>query len=525
MALTPRLEIRQSQTLVMTPQLQQAIKLLQYSNLELSSFVEQEVEKNPLLEIGDRPEPAAADRLSEPPDWASSDDGPAHAAEGSSPEPAGIDTKLGEPGYATPGDEAPLKTAFENEFSSAGPADGTLGDSSAVWSSVSGSGRFDDGADRLEPAPGQSQTLRDHLLDQLPDSLMAPTEQLIGRYLIDMINSDGYLTDSVDAIAERLFCPTEAIEKTLGIMQGLGPAGVFARNLKECLALQLADRDRLDPVMETFLNHLDLVAKHDFAALKRVCGVDDGDLSDMIAEIKALNPRPGAAFFSEPLLPVVPDVYVRASPDGGWAVELNSGTLPKVLVNRRYFTEISGSAKSKSDKTFISDCLTTANWLVKALDQRARTILKVATEIVRQQSGFLENGVHYLRPLNLRTVAQAIDMHESTVSRVTSNKYMATSRGIFELKYFFTSGVGSEDNGILHSAEAVRHRIKEMVDNEGADAVLSDDKMVEILRAAGVDVARRTVAKYRESINIPSSVQRRRMKKMEQALKQRAGDG
>jgi len=264
--------------------------------------------------------------------------------------------------------------------------------------------------------------------------------------------------------------------------------------------------------MAALIAHLDLVARRDFSALRRQCGVDDADLADMIAEIRRLNPKPGLAFGSAVVQPIVPDVFVRAAQDGSWLVELNSDTLPKVLVNQSYHAKVSKTAKNDQEKTYLADCLQTATWLIRALDQRAKTILKVSTEIVRQQDAFFAHGVQFLRPLNLKIVADAIGMHESTVSRVTANKYMATSRGIFELKYFFTSSIAASDGGEAHSAEAVRHRIKQLIDAEAAAAVLSDDTIVDKLREAGIDIARRTVAKYREAMRIPSSVQRRREK-------------
>jgi len=287
---------------------------------------------------------------------------------------------------------------------------------------------------------------------------------------------------------------------------------VCARNLSECLAIQLRDRDHYDPAMQTLIEHLDLLAKRDFTALRDRCGVNEEDLADMIAEIRHLNPKPGLAFGSTMVQPIVPDVYVREATDGTWQVELNVDTLPKVLINQRYYAEVSKTAHSDSDKRYIADCLQTATWLVRALDQRAKTILKVSSEIVRQQDAFFAHGVQHLRPLNLKTVADAIGMHESTVSRVTANKYMATNRGIFELKYFFTSSIASAHGGEAHSAEAVRHRIRQLIDAETPAEVLSDDTIVDKLREAGIDIARRTVAKYREAMRIPSSVQRRREK-------------
>ena len=235
----------------------------------------------------------------------------------------------------------------------------------------------------------------------------------------------------------------------------------------------------------------------------------------MIKEVKRLNPKPGLKYGSSPTQPIVPDVLVRALPDGSFHVELNSDTLPRVLVNQSYYATVCKAATRKEDRTYLSDCLQTANWLVKSLDQRARTILKVGQEIVRQQDAFFTYGVRHLRPLNLKTVADAISMHESTVSRVTANKYMATNRGLFELKYFFTSAIAATCDGDAHSSEAVRHRIREMIDAEPASDVLSDDKIVERLKGDGIDIARRTVAKYREALRIPSSVQRRRLKRIE----------
>jgi len=335
---------------------------------------------------------------------------------------------------------------------------------------------------------------------------------MIGQFLIDLVDEAGYLSGDLGQVGEKLGASSEDVDAVLQILQGFDPPGVCARNLAECLTVQLRERNRFDPAMEALVGQLDLVAKRDFAALRRVCGVDDEDLADMLNEIRQLNPKPGLAFGSTLVQPIVPDVFVRPGPDGGWTVELNSDTLPKVLVNQSYHSEVAKLARNDKDKSYLADCLQSATWLVRALDQRAKTILKVATEIVRQQDAFLVHGVRHLRPLNLKTIAEAIGMHESTVSRVTANKYMATERGVFELKYFFTSAIAASDGGEAHSAEAVRHRIKELIDAEGTDGVLSDDAIVEKLRAGGVDIARRTVAKYREAMRIGSSVQRRRDK-------------
>ena len=379
------------------------------------------------------------------------------------------------------------------------------------WAAV-GTGGRDDGDYNLEAFVSAETTLADWLREQLVLAIADAPRRMIGQYLIDLVDEAGYLSADVAASAEKLGTSSKEIEAVLGVLQTFDPPGICARDLAECLTLQLKERDRFDPAMQALIARLDLLAKRDFAALKKICGVGDEDLADMIGEIRRLNPKPGLAFGSALVQPIVPDVFVRPAPDGGWIVELNSDTLPKVLVNQSYYAEVSATARRDTEKSYLSECLQSATWLVRALDQRARTILKVANEIVRQQDGFFARGVEHLRPLNLKTVAEAIGMHESTVSRVTANKYMATSRGIFELKYFFTSAIAAAHGGEAHSAEAVRHRIKQLIDAESAAEVLSDDTIVEKLREAGIEIARRTVAKYREAMRIPSSVQRRREK-------------
>ena len=510
MALSQRLEFRQTQALVMTPQLMQAIKLLQLSSLDLAAYVESELEKNPLLERAsdDNETPAEA---SEPEGGASES-----AAEGDDFSAPASENWLGEEMETSRSSmEAGLGTELENVF----PDDG--GEKSAApetpppgyseWSGA-GSQAGDDSAYNLEAFVTAEVTLAAHLAEQMALATSDPARRMIGQYLIDMVDEAGYLTGDLDSVAEKLGAPRAEVEAVLAILQTLDPPGVCARNLTECLALQLKDRDRYDPAMQTLVEHLDLLAKRDLAALRRLCGVNEEDLADMIAEIRSLNPKPGLAFGSTTVQPIVPDVYVRPAPDGSWQVELNSDTLPKVLISQKYYAQVSKTTRSDKDKTYLADCLQTATWLVRALDQRAKTILKVSSEIVRQQDAFFAHGVQQLRPLNLKTVADAISMHESTVSRVTANKYMATTRGIYELKYFFTSSIASADGGEAHSAEAVRHRIRQLIDAETAADVLSDDTIVDKLRGAGIDIARRTVAKYREAMRIPSSVQRRREK-------------
>jgi RNA polymerase sigma-54 factor len=482
MALTQRLELRQGQSLVMTPQLQQAIKLLQMSNLELQSFVEAELERNPLLERDERRDASGEEAI------AGSLTGEQAAAVAES-------------------NDGPAETAGAR-------AHGPVGASDSSWSSLRSSrGPSLDGDVEFGATLTREKTLAEHLTEQLVLTVMDAADRLVAQHLIGMVNEAGYLTGEAANVAEMLGTDVEHVERVLAVLQGFDPAGVFARDLKECLGLQLKDRDRLDPAMSALLGNLELVAKRDFDQLRSICKVDADDLRDMVAELRHLNPKPGHVFGSEPVQPVVPDVFVRAAPDGTWLVELNNETLPRVLVNNQYLAQVSRDAAREEDRTYLSECHSNATWLVRSLDQRAKTILKVAREIVRQQDAFLAHGIQHLRPLNLKTVADQIAMHESTVSRVTSNKYVATPRGIFELKYFFTTAIGSAEGGEAHSAESVRHRIKELIEQEGTENTLSDDTIVDILRTHGIDIARRTVAKYRESLNIPSSVRRRREKK------------
>ncbi len=515
MAINTKLELRQTHNLVMTPQLQQAIKLLQLSNLELASFVEAELERNPLLERAETEEAAgeSAANGAKTDDHREAESGSAEAsvdAEGEPSEPEDF-VDLEAPGAA--GSDA-MDAEPQDVFpESDGFSPGALKDSG--WATLTQGQRAEgDEESNLEAYVAEERTLRDHLTEQLMLAFADPARRLVGQHLIDMTDEGGYLRGDLDGLAELLGASLDLIEEVLCGMQGFEPCGVFARDLRECLTLQLKERDRCDPAMAALIENLHLLAAHDLVALKRVARVSDEDLCDMIQEVKRLNPKPGLKYGSSPTQSIVPDVLVRALPDGSFYVELNSDTLPRVLVNQSYYATVSKSTTRKEDKSYLVDCLQTANWLVKSLDQRARTILKVAQEIVRQQDAFLTYGVRHLRPLNLKTVADAISMHESTVSRVTANKYMATNRGLFELKYFFTSAIAATSEGDAHSSEAVRHRIREMIEGEPASDVLSDDKIVERLKDDGIDIARRTVAKYREALRIPSSVQRRRLKKI-----------
>ena len=519
MALSPRLEIRQGQALVMTPQLQQAIKLLQFNNIELAAYVEQEVEQNPLLEHADPEVPERGDRegmdterVSVSPEKNNESYDELESSEPDAAQLSASDTML-------ESSDAPLDINY-NEVLEADPEPAPMGPSVELSNSQGRSqgSAFNDDIMGLEQTLSRDISLKDHLLNQLGVDVDDPVDQIIGIHIIDTVDEAGYLSVGLEGISEIVGCSLMRVEETLKVLQRFDPPGILARNLGECLAAQLREQDRLDPAMELFLDNLDLLARHDYQGLIKVCGVDNVDILEMAAEIKSLNPKPGLLFGSEIIQPVVPDVYVRPSPDGGWQIELNSDTLPQVLVNNRYYSEVNDRAKSNKEKAYLTERLNSANWLIKSLDQRANTILRVAMELVRQQDTFLILGIEYLRPLNLRDISTAIEMHESTVSRVTANKYISTPRGIFPMKYFFTSALSSSLGGDSHSAESVRHKIKELIESERHDSILSDDKIVQILQASGIGIARRTVAKYREALRIPSSVERRRQKKAQSNL-------
>ncbi|WP_343894112.1 RNA polymerase factor sigma-54 [Craurococcus roseus] len=497
--LAPRLDLRQSQALVMTPQLRQAIKLLQSSNLEVAAFVDEELERNPLLERDEWREPAGPGE----------DEGrPADA-----PLPAALaDCHAAIVSDALPADgAAPLDAEWRDLHGTDGHGAGYDGGAQTHYGR-GGRADFSDDPGGVEDMAGTGRSLREHLGEQVRLGFSDPADRLIAAALLALVDPAGRLAAADDALAAALGCEAPRVAAVRARMQRFDPVGMFCRDLRECLAVQLAERDRLDPAMRALLDNLDLLAKRDRAGLMRLCGVDAEDLADMAAEIRRLDPKPGASFDAAPAPALVPDVLMRRAPDGGWALELNPDTLPRVLVNRGFHARALLGARSRDDRTFLTERLQSANWLIKSLEQRAGTILKVAAAIVARQEGFFRHGVGHLRPLILRDVADEVSLHESTVSRVTANKHIATPRGTFELKYFFTTAIAGTGGGESHSAEAVRHRIRALVDAEDPAAVLSDDTIVERLRQEGVDIARRTVAKYRDALRIPSSMQRKREK-------------
>ncbi len=469
--ISQKLDLAQSQNLVMTPQLQQAIKLLQLNNIELAEFIEEELEKNPLLEKDENAQEEKQEIT------------------------------------ATNEGKDEIEAAFESPDFDAGCAVANTGLGNDLKFEASDSG--------FEERISAEKSLREHLTDQLNMAFCDKRDIAIGELLIDRLDESGYLRDDTQELIERLGCSQERIEKLLSQMKQFTPTGIFARNLSECLALQLDEQGKLDAPMKLFLDNISMLGDYDFKGLAEKCGVNDTYLMDMVEEIKGLNPKPAAQFEHLVVQTAIPDVLMKRLPKnlgGGWRVEINSDTLPKILVNQEYYTQISQNTKNKKDREYVTSQLNSANWLVRAMDQRALTILKVASEIVEQQDAFFNYGIEFLKPLTLKDIAQEIGMHESTVSRVTTNKYIGTPRGIFELKFFFSSALTSE-TGATHSSEAIKARIKSLIDDEDPKKILSDDKIVAILKKEGIDIARRTIAKYREAMHIGSSVQRRKLKK------------
>ncbi|MFN3990735.1 MAG: RNA polymerase factor sigma-54 [Erythrobacter sp.] len=500
MALGPRLDLRQSQSLVMTPQLQQAIRLLAASNLEIETFISEALEANPLLEAGDVRQVAAA---------------PAGEAPELPPEaPTADELMMRGRGEA----DAPLDLGGAALDRDVDTGDGARSLRDAEWGAHSGGTGGEEDFGEFSERQAAELTLREHLEAQVGALAHSREEDFVARHIIGLLDDAGYLPFALDEIAADLGIELSAAKAALQLVQSLDPTGVGARDLAECIALQAREADRYDPCMATLIANLDLVARGEVERLKRLCRVDDEDFADMLRELRGYNPKPGLAFAPAAVSAVVPDILVTDNGKGGWDIALNEETLPRLVVNRRYATEIAGSgAGDPAANAWLKEKLADAHWLIRALDQRQRTILKTAAEIVRQQDGFFRRGVSDLRPLTLREVADKVDLHESTISRVTSNKYLACARGTFELKFFFTSGVartgeGAEGEGA--SSAAIKARIKALIDAEDAKHILSDQALAEMLQKEGFDLARRTVAKYREAIGLGSSAERRRAKKL-----------
>lgn len=500
-ALSPRLDLRQSQSLVMTPQLQQAIKLLALSSLEVESFIAEEIEKNPLLESENIS--LSSEEIAANGDKVNRDDNPSERAS---------DDVFADQDFN--GNEALDVNIDSDTINQDSAADkihqGEAGLNISGGPDSSGSFEGNDGFD-FDSFAAPEISLRDHLLVQAGTSFSGP-DLLMAQQIIDKIEATGYLEYELPLLAYQLGVEAGEMERILSVIQTFDPLGVGARNLSECIALQAKEADRYDPCMAKLIENLDLVGKGAFDRLRRMCNCDEEDLRDMLMELRDYDPKPGCRFLYDDSVAITPDIFVTAK-GKGWSIELNSANLPRLLVNRSYYSEMSSAGPDKETKAWLNECIADANWLIKAMDQRQKTILKTVSEIIKQQDGFFRHGVSQLKPMTLRMVAEEIEMHESTVSRVTSNKYLSCDRGVYELKYFFTSGVQNNDGSEGISAEAVKNAIKELIDNEGKK-ILSDDKLVALLRAKDFDIARRTVAKYREAMGIGSSVQRRREMKM-----------
>lgn len=510
MSLSASLNLKQSQSLVMTPQLMQSIRLLQFDPHELLQFVESQVQSNPLLEITE----VQNDNMSETSDIPE----PGNGARSDLPADTmmGLAIDDGEMGHISQMEntlDVSMKNVYQDDEAMVVKSSMQKLDNYPVQPSgeLAASGADID----FDSFEAKKPSLRDIVSKQIGENLKCPTERIIAGELLDHLDDAGYLATDLSELSQRLSIEPGDINGVLRKVQRFDPAGIFARDLSECLALQLERKNHLDPAMQNLLANLELLGRKDFNSLRKLCGVDEADLVDMVREIQALDPKPGTLFDVSTSQTVVPDVIVKEADDGSWLIEINPETLPRVLVNQSYFATVTKNIdKASSEYNFMNECLQSANWLSRSLDQRVQTIIKVASEVVSQQNEFLRKGVSHLKPLNLKMVAEAIGMHESTVSRVTSNKYMLTPRGLFELKYFFTVSISGTDGADAHSAEAIRHRIKELVQNETLKNILSDDEIVKILKEQDIEIARRTVAKYRESMNIASSVQRRREKKL-----------
>ncbi len=487
----PKLELRQGQTLVMTQQLQQSIKLLQCNAQELQTFVAQELEKNPFLQQED-----PNDEENTPAETTQSEEDAPREADFEEDASFASEMETSQPEWDESSD-------IERDYLQ--PATG---------SSSGGSGDYNaaDDTRTIDDNPAQDKSLREHLLEQLQIDITDPVERLIGANLIDLVDESGYLKEEWRVLAETLGVEDDDIEAVLIKLQTFDPAGVCARDLKECLTIQLKDKNRYDPAMECLLENLELLGAAKYPELQKLCGVDKDDLRDMVMDIRELNPKPGSSFSHEVAQAVEPDMFIRRTPDGNWHLELNMNNFPKVMVNRRYYKTVSKTARNVRDKEYVQEQFGSASWLVRALEQRAQTMIKVGEEMIKQQDAFFRLGVKYLKPMTLKDIAAGTGYHESTISRVTNGKFLICPRGTFELKYFFTSALARSHGGDDVSSAAVKQHIDELIKKETLEHILSDDEIVETLAARNITIARRTVAKYRDALGIPSSPKRKRLK-------------
>jgi RNA polymerase sigma-54 factor len=517
MAIELRLQLKLSQQLVMTPQLQQAIKLLQLNRMELSNLVQQELTENPILEElegeeeptrGEIEDASPGEGAADPERTPGSETAEQQAASGGEEleianDLAGVTSEAEAPAAGEEREATDAEKIADVEWDNYMDANPQTG--------LDSRGRDDDERRSLEATLTRRPSLAEHLEWQLQLSAFSVDEQEAARWIIGNLNDDGYLCSSVEEVARQSGAPTELVEASLAKLQLLDPAGVAARDLRECLLLQLDALELTDPlVRELVSRHLELLQRRDFRGLTRVLGVGIDEVAAAAKVIGGLEPRPGRAFGGEDPIYITPDIYVYKVADD-FHVMLNEDGLPKLKVNSLYRDVLSRDPNAPKDtKDYVQEKVRSALWLIKSIHQRQRTIYKVMESIIRYQREFFERGINYLRPLNLRDVADDIEMHESTVSRVTTNKYVHTPQGIFELKYFFNSSIGRL-NGDAIASESVKEKIRKIIANEDTRRPLSDQRIAEMLRVANIDIARRTVTKYRESMNMLSSTKRRQV--------------
>ncbi|MFV0627519.1 MAG: RNA polymerase factor sigma-54 [Alphaproteobacteria bacterium] len=491
MAIAPRLEIKQTQSLLMTPQLRQAINLLQMSNLELNDLITQELENNPFLER----EEDVVNNLE-------------------------IDNQtIDDYGDETSQSEAiesyEIDTDYDNQTDDFGSdREGYEENADYAWDNQSKSQNAfaDEDYDFFEKKLKDEKTLLSFLQEQIQINFYKPYEKLIASHLVEFLDDAGYFRGNLRELSQKMKVSEEVLDDILYVLKTFEPSGIFSQSLAECLEIQLKDKNLLDKPMQKLLQNLELLAEGKGKELLKICELEDEKkLLNMIREIKALNPKPTAEYNFETTTYIIPDVFVKRGKYGEYALELNSMSLPKVLINQSYKSYV--DSPNKETGKYVKSQISSASFLVKALHQRATTILKVSEEIVKNQYDFFEKGVQHLKPMLLKDIAEAAEIHESTVSRVTTNKYMHTPRGIFELKYFFSSAAGTFNGDENTSTTAIKYKIKELIDTEKTDKILSDDNLVELLAQRGIKIARRTIAKYRESLNIPTSAERKRIKR------------
>jgi RNA polymerase sigma-54 factor len=464
------LKITHQQSLIMTHSLQLAIKILQLSSHELNEYVAEEVEKNPLLTD------SKTDLIEE------------------NPSQNEVTEEYEEDGVETLNDDQ-------------------VKDSEIDWQTPERNSNNKSTNDHnLYEMMAVSPTLKEHAIEQIYLNIANPDKRKIALHITDLLDENGYISNELENLALTLGYSITIMEEVLALLQEISPAGVFARSLSECLSIQLREKQQLTPAFEILLDNLELLAKGEFVLLQKKCATTRENLIKMITELRTLNPKPGNTFQPELIGYIQPDVFLYQDNNNKWVVELNNDILPKVLIDRHYYALVKKQVTCKEGQKYLSEQLTTANSLVKALDQRAKTVLMVAREIAALQQDFFEKGIMFLKPLTLKAVSESLNMHESTISRVTSNKYISSPQGLFEMKYFFSSSLINRTADEECSSKTVKHLIKELINNEQPNRVLSDEKIVELLRIKGFEIARRTVAKYRESLNIPTSAKRKKEK-------------